>query len=172
MSSTPPPADGPSEHASHENLDVDIPDVDISQPDNSPLYLKLNIPHHDNSANSDPNLSPYVDSDATPEDELDTPPKRTDVVTTIEIPQLQTAQQYIDLLHAAALDLSSMQANDINDLRNPGKEYTLVDLSPLLCSVHHFTNNSTSSRKHYEVLWAIERLHSPDDPLLTFDQVK
>ena len=133
---------------------------------------ELDTPQHDDSVDSDPDLGPYVDSDATPEDELDTPPERTDVVATIEIPQLQTAQQYIDLLRVATLDSCGMQADDIDDLRNPGKEYTLVDPSPLLRSVRHFINNSSSSRKHYEVLRAIERLHNPDDLLLSFDQVK
>ena len=65
-----------------------------------------------------------------------------------------------------------MQPEDIDELRNPGQEYTLVDLSPLLRSVRHFVNNSAASRKHYDVMRTIKRLHRPDDVILSFDQVK
>ena len=37
--------------------------------------------------------------------------------------------------------LSGMQANGIDELCNPEQEYTLVDPTPLLHSVHHFINN-------------------------------
>ena len=66
-----------------------------------------------------------------------------------------------------------MQPEDIEDLRNMGKECALVDLSPpLLRSLRHFVNNSTASRKHYGSMWTIEHLHRPDNPILPFDQVK
>jgi hypothetical protein len=68
--------------------------------------------------------------------------------------------------------MSGMQPEEIEDLHNPVQAYTLVDLSLLLRSVRHFINNSSSSQKHYEQLRTIEHLHRPNDPILSFDQVK
>ena len=65
-----------------------------------------------------------------------------------------------------------MQAEDIKDLCNPGQDYTLMDPSPLLCSVCHFINNHAASQEHYETMCNIEHLHRPDNPMLSFDQVK
>ena len=154
------------------DLPEDIPDIDISRHGDPDLSEELDVPHLDESADSDPDLGTHVDSHATSGDDLGTSSERRDVVAMIELPQLQIAQQYINLLHAAALDSSGMQADDIDDLRNPGQEYTLVDPSPLLRSVRHFINNSTTSRKHYDLLQTIERLHRPDNQILSFDQVK
>src|ERR1700761_1512222 len=188
MLSTPPPTGSPSEHVSDENSEVqgDIPDVDIShsgdfaedtsgidisQPDNSDVPLELDIPRIDESASSDPDLSSHLDSRGTSGD--DWPPSELgDITALIELPQLQIAQLYIDLLRSASLDSSGMLSDDIQDLRNPGQEHTLDDPSPLLRSIRHFVNNSTASQKHYELMQTIERLHRPDDLILSFDQVK
>ena len=150
----------------------DIPGLDISQPDNSDLPLELDIPQFAESAASDPDLSAHLDSQVTSGD--DWPPSELrDVVATIELPQLQIAQRYIDLLHCASLESSDMQAEDTLDLHNLGQEYMLEDPSPLLRSIRHFINNSTaSSRKHYDLMRTIKRLHRLDDLLLSFDQVK
>ena len=186
MLGTSPPAGGPSEPASQEDRDVDIPDVDVTQtgdsvedipgiditrPEVPESPLELDIPCFDEPTASDCDLGAHLDSQATSGNDWPSPEPR-DAVATIELPQLQIAQQYIDLLRSASLDSSGMQAEDILDLRNPGQEYTLVDPSPLLRSVRHFINNSTASRKHYELLRTIERLHRPDDQILSFDQIK
>ena len=105
-------------------------------------------------------------------DDQDTPPEPRDTISTIDLPQLQTAQQYIDLLRSAELVKSGMQPEEIDELRNPGQDHMLEDPSPLLRSLRHFVNNSSASRKHYENLRAIEHMHRPDDPMLSFDQVK
>lgn len=65
-----------------------------------------------------------------------------------------------------------MQAEDIDELCNPGQEYTLIDPSPLLHSVCHFVNNLAASWKHYDMMQTIEHLHRPNDVILSFDQVK
>lgn len=68
------------------------------------------------------------------------------VVDTIELPQLQISQQYIDLLQSAALDKLGMQPEEIDKLRNPDQNYMLADPLPLLCLIHHhFVNNSSAS---------------------------
>ena len=174
MSNTPPPAAGPTDFVSLKNSDihVDLSDTDITQSGDSDLYKELNISHLDEPAGSDPDLSAHVDSQANSGNDWLTPPEHSDIVAMIQLPQLQITQQYIELLCSASLDLSSMHADDINDLHNPGKEYMLVDPSPLLCSVCHFINNLTTSWKHYELMQTIEHLHRPDDQLLSFDQVK
>ena len=145
------------------------------------VILSFNIPQLDNSAygssDSGPGLNACVDGQMATEptamgDDEDIPPEPRNVALMIELPQLQTMQQYLDLLQTASLDASGMQAEDIDDLHNPGQDYTLVDPSPLLCSVCHFINNLTASWKHYETLWAIEHLHRPNDPILSFDQIK
>ena len=156
------------------DLSKDIPDIDISQPGNSDLYEDTVVPPLDEPTGSDPELElgTHVDSQATTGDDWLTPPEQGDVVATIGLPQLQIAQQYIELLRSATLELSGMHPDDVNDLRNPGPEHTLVDPSPLLRSIRHFVNNSSSSRKHYELMRTIKRLHRPDDEILSYDQVK
>ena len=151
MSSTPPPAGGPSEHVSDEDseVQVDIPNVDIShsgssaedisgvdisQPDNSDVPLELDIPRLDKSTSSDPDLGSHLDSHAILGD--DWPPSELgDVTASIELPQLQIAQLYIDLLRSASLDSSGMLPDDIHNLCNLGQEHTLDDPSPLLRSI-------------------------------------
>ena len=122
----------------------DISGIDISGPDHSDLPLELNIPWFDESAASDSDLSTHLDFQVTSGDNRP-PSELRDVVTTIELLQLQIAQQYIDLLCCAFLESSGMQAEDILDLHNLGQEYTHEDLSPLLCYIQHFINNSTAS---------------------------
>jgi Transposase family tnp2 len=144
------------------DVPADTPELDIPRSDNPPDHSgSIDFPDpaasgEDQGAQSD--VAEATDS--------------VDVVDTIELPQLQLAQQYIDLLRSAALDKSGMQSDDIDELRNPTQTYTLVDPSPLLRSVRHFINNSSASRKHYESMRTIERLHKPDDPILSFDQVR
>ena len=150
----------------------DIPDIDISQPGNSGPSEELDVPQPDEPAGSDPDLGEYEDSHMHSGDDWHPPPEDRDLVATIQLPQLQIAQQYIELLHSATLDSSGMLADDIADLRNLGQEYTLMDPSPLLRSICHFVNNLTASRKHYELMRTIEHPHRPDDPILSFDQVK
>ena len=149
----------------------DIPGIDISQPDSNDLPIELDTPRLDESAACDPDLDVPLDSQATSGDDCPASELR-DVAATIELPQLQIAQLYIDHLRSASLDSSGMHADDVNDLRNPGQQYTLEDPSPLLRSVRHFINNLSASRKHYELMRTIEHLHRPEDQLLSFDQVK
>ena len=150
----------------------DIPDIDISRPGDSDPSEELDVPLLDEPAGSDPDLGEYGDSHTHSGDDWHPPREDRDIVATIQLPQLQIAQQYIELLRSATLDLSGMLADDIANLRNPGQDYMLTDPSPLLRSIRHFVNNSTASRKHYELMRTIERLHRPDDPILSFDQVK
>jgi hypothetical protein len=190
------PVDIPPLDTSDPPMPVDIPDVDIPPHEltgNTPEVdvprisdppednLELDIPQLDNSmygsADSGPGLDTHADGQTATEstatgNDQDIPPVPQDVAFTIELPQLQTTQQYLDLLQSASLDLSGMQAEDIDNLRNPGQDYTLVEPSPLLRSICHFINNSTTSRKHYERMRTIEHRHRPDDPILSFDQVK
>ena len=167
---------------SSDDRDVDIPPLGAANPSDDPGE-DLDIPELDNTANgpsdSGTGIDTRVDSQtaggsaAAGNDQEDIPPElQNHVAFTIDLPQLQTAQQYIDLLRSASLDSSAMQAEDIEDLRNPGQDYTLMDPSPLLRSVRHFINNYAASREHYETMRNIERLHRPDDPMLSFDQVK
>jgi hypothetical protein len=109
---------------------------------------------------------------AAADNDLDLPLEPRDVIKTIKLPHLQIMQQYLNFMQSAELGKSGMQPEEIEDLCNPVQAYMLVDLSPLLHSVRHFVNNSSSSQKHYEQLRTIERLHRPDDPILLFDQVK
>ena len=149
---------------------ANILELNIPQPDNSGVPVdipELDIPQPDNSG-SVPGLDVHINYP----DNQDTLSEPLDIVATIELPQLQMAQQYIDLLCAADLENSGMQPDEIDDLRNPGQDYTLVDPSPLLRSLRHFINNVSASRKHYEQLRAIEHMHRSDDPILSFDQVK
>ena len=149
---------------------ANILELDIPQPDNSGVPVdipELDIPQPDNSG-SVPGLDVHISYP----DNQDTPSEPLDIVATIELPQLQMAQQYIDLLRAADLENSGMQPDEIDDLCNLGQDYTLVDPSPLLHSLRHFINNASASWKHYEQLRAIEHMHRSDDPILSFDQVK
>ena len=72
----------------------------------------------------------------------------------------------------AELVKSGMQPEENDELHNPGQDHMLEDPSPLLCSLRHFVNNSSALQKHYENLRAIEHMCRPDDPMLSFDQVK
>jgi hypothetical protein len=171
---------GPSDLVSIENssdMRVDIPDLDIPQVDTSASGDAISI----SAANLDAHGSfqPPTGSTAAVDDQpRQHEPKGGndqwdhDGSGAIELPELQITQQFIDLLKSAALDKSGMQPEDIEDLRDPGKDYALVDPSPLLRSLRHFLNNSTASRKYYESMRAIERRYNPDDPILPFDQVK
>lgn len=185
MSSSHPPSGSgnPIEENSNAPGDipnVDIPDMDIPPPDPSNLDDKYNcdldVPRLDTSvygaATSDPQTATGSATQAEMSGVNEDTPEPGNAVATIDLPHLQIAQQYIDLLWSAALDLSGMQANDINELHNLEQEYTLVDPSPLLCSVRHFVNNLAASWKHYEVMQTIECLHRPNDLILSFDQVK
>ncbi|KAH8996454.1 hypothetical protein EDB86DRAFT_2778691, partial [Lactarius hatsudake] len=91
---------------------------------------------------------------------------------TIHMPELQRTQEFIDLLRSSVLEDTGMLAEDIESLRNPGPGYEFVDSSPLLRSLRHFINNATASRSHYDKIRVIERLHRPDDLIMSFDQVK
>ena len=149
---------------------ADIPELDIPQPNNSGALAnipELDIPQLNNSG-SVPGLDAHINYP----DNQDTPSELLDIVATIELPQLQMAQQYIDLLCTADLENSGMQPDEIDDLRNLGQDYNLVDCSPLLRSLRHFINNVSASWKHYEQLRAIECMHRPNNPILSFDQVK
>jgi hypothetical protein len=95
-----------------------------------------------------------------------------DIATTIHLPDLQTTQQFVDLLRIAVLEDSGMSIEDIENLRNPGQEPALVDPSPLLRSIRHFINNTGSSREHYDILREIELLNDPKNDFLSFDKVK
>jgi hypothetical protein len=179
-----PPSDTSDLPLDNLNPDVDIPSQEFTEVDNPRTSdlpednPELDIPRLDNSAHgsadSGPGLDMHADGPTGTEtaDDQDLPPGSRDAAFTIELPQLQTAQQYLDLLRSASLESSGMKADDIDDLRSPGQDYTLVDPSPLLRSVRHFINNSTASRKHYETMRTIERLHRPDNPILSFDQVR
>ena len=90
--------------------------------------------------------------------------------SSIELPKLQTTQQFIDLLREAVLEGSGMHDDDIKGLREPGPEHELLDPSPLVRSIRHFLNNTLCSREHYERLRRIELMHNPDDAILSFDQ--
>ncbi|KAH8982016.1 hypothetical protein EDB92DRAFT_1759692, partial [Lactarius akahatsu] len=91
---------------------------------------------------------------------------------TIHMPDLQTTQEFSNHLRSSVLEDTGILSEDINSLWNPEPGYEFVDLSPLLCSLQHFINNSTTSWSHYNKLWAIKQLHRPDDPIMSFDQVK
>ncbi|KAH9050331.1 hypothetical protein EDB87DRAFT_1696966 [Lactarius vividus] len=90
----------------------------------------------------------------------------------IHMPDLQTTQEFIDLLRSSVLEDTGMLAEDVESLQNPEPGYEFVDSSPLLRSLRHFINNATASRSHYDRIQVIERLHRPDDPIMSFDQVK
>ena len=87
-------------------------------------------------------------------------------------PDLQTTQQFLDLLHVAVFESSGMQDDDIKSLHNPGSEDDLVDPLLVLRSLRHFINEVHSSRDHYKTMHQIELLNNPTDEFLTFNQVK
>jgi hypothetical protein len=170
---------------------LDIPQLDIpvtggDPPAADPLVSKeLDVPGLGTDEMSVPALDTDSDlcshahahSDATGDDPDQSDPStwsdHTDMVDTIELPHLHMVPQYIDLLRTGTLENSGMQPDEIEDLRNPDQEITpLVEPLPLLRSILHFINNSTASRKHYESLRKIKHRHRPDDPILSFDQVK
>ncbi len=92
--------------------------------------------------------------------------------TPIHLPDLQTTQQFIDMLRVAVLEDSGMCPEDIENIRNPGHQPELADPSPLLRSIRHFINNASASRDHYDTTREIELLNNPADEFLSFDQVK
>ena len=103
-----------------------------------------------------------------------------DHATSIALPKLQMTQAFVDLLRIASLDNSGMDEDMLASLRRPELdvvyELELKNPSPLLRSLHHFINNSGSSRDHYDGLREIEKEHkkehNPCDVILSFDQVK
>lgn len=90
----------------------------------------------------------------------------------IYIPNLQTTQRFVESLRMAKLEHSGMCREDIENLRNPAEETELIDPSPLLRSIRHFTNNTSASRDHYDTTREIELLNDPATEFLSFDQVK
>jgi hypothetical protein len=76
------------------------------------------------------------------------------------------------MLHAAVLDNTGMDLEDIENMCNPEPMLDLLDPSPLLRSMRHFINNTGSSRDHYDNFRTIELLHNPKDEFLSFDQAK
>lgn len=53
----------------------------------------------------------------------------------IHMPDLQTTQEFIDLLRSSVLEDTGMLAEDVESLRNPEPGYEFVDSSPLLRSL-------------------------------------
>ena len=82
----------------------DIPDIDISRPGDSDPSEELDVPQLDEPAGSDPDLGEYGDSHTHSGDDWHPPREDRDIVATIQLPQLQIAQQYIELLRSAMLD--------------------------------------------------------------------
>jgi hypothetical protein len=173
-----PPGNGFAPGPSKDPLDDDVA---LSGTNGSINITELDIPWLDNPTyppidfGPDPNMS--VDSHAatglgTTGNNQDTLSEPGDVVSTIQHPLLQITQQYINLMRCASLESSGMQAEDIDTMCNPEQNFTLVEQSPLVRSVCHFINNSTASQEHYKTLHMIEHIHQPDDPILSFNQVK
>ena len=150
-----PPAPVPIDNPDSES-ELDIPELDT-------LGSIFDLGAH---------TGPQAPTDPAVSDDPDLLLRPGDIIKTIELPHLQIAQQYIDLMRSAELGKSGMQLEDIDTLCNLAHAETLVEPSPLLRSVHHFINNSAALRKHYEQLRTIEHRHRPDDPILSFDQVK
>ncbi|KAI9439605.1 hypothetical protein H4582DRAFT_1780599, partial [Lactarius indigo] len=88
------------------------------------------------------------------------------------LPDLQMTQEFIDMLCIAVLEDSGMCPQEIDSLRNPGREPDLADPSPLLRSIWHFVNNSSALCDHYDTTREIELLNNPESEFLSFDQVK
>jgi hypothetical protein len=88
------------------------------------------------------------------------------------LPDLRTAQGYIDALRVADLGDSGMEQEDIDNLRRPEPVDNLDDPSPLLRSLRNFVNNDLASRDHYDTTRRIELLNNPDSAFLSYDQVK
>ena len=123
-----PPAPVPIDTPDSES-ELDIPELDT-------LGSIFDLGAHTGpQAPTDPAVSDYPDLLLEPGD----------IIKTIELPHLQIAQQYIDLMRSAELGKSGMQLEDIDTLRNPAHAETLVEPSPLLRSVRHFINNSAAS---------------------------
>jgi Transposase family tnp2 len=90
----------------------------------------------------------------------------------INLLDLQTTQKFLDRLRTASLEDTAMDPEDISTLRNPEAGFDLLEPSPLLRSIQHFINNASASRDHYDGIRDIEGRHNPNDPMLSFDQVK
>ncbi|KAI9437307.1 hypothetical protein H4582DRAFT_1778622, partial [Lactarius indigo] len=88
------------------------------------------------------------------------------------LPDLQTTEQFIEMLHVVVLKDSGMCPEDIGSLRNPAQEPELANPSLLLRSIRHFVNNASASRDHYDTTREIELLNNPESKFLSFDQVK
>ena len=96
-----------------------------------------------------------------------------DIVSSIDLPKLQTTQKFINILRIASLNDTGMDPEDINTICNP--EPTIINLvnpSPMLHSIQHFINNAGLSQDHYKNLQEIELLDNPERDFLSFDQVK
>jgi hypothetical protein len=123
------------------DLPMDIHDLDTPLPDKSDLptdICDLNIPWLDTSESVPSPVHPSSQiptGSAGTGDDQDPLPEPQDIISTIDLPQLWTAQQYIDLLRSTELVNSGMQPKEINDLHNPVQDHTLVDPSLLLCSL-------------------------------------
>ena len=90
----------------------------------------------------------------------------------VNLLDLQTSQKFLDRLRTASLEDTAMDPEDISTLRNHEAGSGLLDPSPLLRSIQHFVNDASASRYHYDGIRDIERHHNPNDPMLSFDQVK
>ncbi|KAG5640942.1 hypothetical protein DXG03_006598, partial [Asterophora parasitica] len=91
------------------------------------------------------------------------------------LPSFQVTESFLDAMAYATLEDSGMKPEDIARLRQPERDSTdLLDDSNrhLLKSVRHFINNTDSSRNYYENTRQIDLLTYPEDPFLSFNQVK
>ena len=95
--------------------------------------------------------------------------------TGTHLPSFQVTESFLEALRNATLENSGMELADIARLCKPRpNSIDLLDSSNrhLLKSIRHFLNNADASRDHYENTRRIDMLTYPDDPFLSFNQVK
>jgi len=92
----------------------------------------------------------------------------------LSIPELQTAQRFIDALRSATLDESNMDPEDIARLRSPSPDTYGIDIKDvhLVKALKQFLASQLSSREQYEETRRIHKEAYPNDPYLSYDQVK
>lgn len=60
------------------------------------------------------------------------------------------------MLGRASLENSGMLLENVDSIWDPGPAWDLVDLSPFLCSLRHFINDTSASQAHYDGIHNIE----------------
>jgi hypothetical protein len=106
------------------------------------------------------------------EDQLDEINPLEDGAPVIRIGDLQIAQEFIHGLQNASLDDGNLDAVVLHQLRHPIEAPPDVDDADLLLSIRLYTGPAGTSEDAYKATHDTILLRHPDDPILTYHQVR